>query len=151
MRTVICYVKKYETPELRRRIFLITTVFTVLNTVYYGLSLNAVNFKLNPFLYMVNLLVISEIFPTEVRLQAVGTCYFISRISLVIAPYITDSLGSIYPWIPSVLFGSLSFVAGFASIFIPETMNKNLHETIVDLEEEARAMKTKKTEEEQQK
>ncbi|KAL7637261.1 UNVERIFIED_CONTAM: hypothetical protein RMT77_011973 [Armadillidium vulgare] len=206
--TILC-----RTPELRRRIFLIITVFTVLNIVFYGLSLNAVNFKLNPFLYMVvngvtelpaytvsvpivikfgrirpscvsffvcgiammalafiptgfkwlvmsmamvgklfistayqvNLLVISEIFQTEVRLQAVGTCYFISRIGLIIAPYITDSLGSIYPWIPSVIFGSLSFVAGFASIFIPETLNKNLHETIVDLEEEARAMKRKET------
>ncbi|RXG52879.1 Solute carrier family 22 member 8 [Armadillidium vulgare] len=66
-------------------------------------------------------------------------------LDLIIAPYITDSLGSIYPWIPSVIFGSLSFVAGFASIFIPETLNKNLHETIVDLEEEARAMKRKET------
>ncbi|RXG55657.1 Organic cation transporter protein [Armadillidium vulgare] len=93
--------------------------------------------------YQVISLTMSEVFPTEVRLQAFGTCYFIARSGSILAPYITDFLGSIYPWIPSVIFGSLSFVAGFASIFIPETLNKNLHETIVDLEEEARTMKRK--------
>ncbi|RXG61112.1 Organic cation transporter protein [Armadillidium vulgare] len=153
----------YRTPELRRRTFLMYTVFIVSSTVYYGLSLSAVNFKLNPFLYMVvsgvmevpaytvtvpiitrvgrvkpssasfficgvtimalafiptnfKWLVIcmamvgklfisaayqviylmsSEIFPTEIRLQALGTCFFVSRIGSIVAPYVTDSLVSI--------------------------------------------------------
>lgn len=37
-----------------------------------------------------------------------------------------------------MFFGSLSLIAGVAAYFVPETLNKNLPETIQQLEQEAR-------------
>ncbi|MCL4140113.1 UNVERIFIED_CONTAM: hypothetical protein GTU68_037275 [Idotea baltica] len=189
------------------------TMFFVSSTVYYGIALNAVNFKLDPFMYMVVnglmevpayslsapvvarfgrvpptvisfficggtilalafipneikwlviiaamagkffissayqilYLVSTEVFPTEIRLQGIGTSSFVSRIGSLIAPYVTDYLGPLLPWVPSVVFGLLSLLAGVAGIFVPETLSRHLPETIKELEEEALIRKRRKS------
>ncbi|KAB7499957.1 hypothetical protein Anas_11162, partial [Armadillidium nasatum] len=115
------------TPELRR----ITILTIVSSLVFGGLSLSAINFKLDPFMYMIvgglieipayslvipiivktgmipftagsfficgiNVLILafisSEVFPTEVRMQGLGTSSFFSTIGSISVPFITELL-----------------------------------------------------------
>ncbi|XP_068227218.1 organic cation transporter protein-like isoform X2 [Palaemon carinicauda] len=76
----------------------------------------------------------SELFPTEVRLQALGSATIASRIGSMTSPFITEVLGPIYPRAPSILFGIAAFVAGIATIPLHETLGRPLPDTITDLE-----------------
>ncbi|KAB7503767.1 Organic cation transporter protein [Armadillidium nasatum] len=74
--------------------------------------------------YQILYLISSEIFPTEVRLQGLGTSNLVARIGAASSPFITDLLGASYPWAPSLVFGSAGMVAGVATLLLPETLNK---------------------------
>jgi len=50
------------------------------------------------------------------------------------APYIVDILGKTSPGIPAVIFGVSSVAAGLASMMLPETLNKQLPESVADVE-----------------
>ncbi|XP_064089781.1 organic cation transporter protein-like isoform X2 [Macrobrachium nipponense] len=76
----------------------------------------------------------TELFPTEVRTSGVGTSFMLSRVGSAIAPFITDYLGVIYPWAPSVVFGLASVSAGLATLRLWETRWISLPDTIPQLE-----------------
>lgn len=192
-----------RTPKLRKISLLVYTKFFMVSMVFYGISLNAVNFSVNPFLYMalggvmeipaytltvpiveywgrripsaafyfvagasilalavvpadISWLVISlamigkfsisagyqvlylyatELFPTEVRLLALGTSTIASRIASMASPFVTDLLGPHYPWIPSVVFGVAALLAGVATLPLHETHKHPLPDTVKDLED----------------
>ena len=44
--------------------------------------------------YMIIYIYILELFPTEVRIQGLGSSMFASRIGSIVSPYITDNLVS---------------------------------------------------------
>ncbi|KAB7504959.1 Solute carrier family 22 member 6 [Armadillidium nasatum] len=202
----------FRTPELRRITILTYIVCVVSSLVYYGISFSALNFKLDPFMYMIvgglmeipacslvvpiivktgmipftagsfficgiNILIlafissdikwltitlamigkfsisaafqavvllITEVFPTEVRMRAMGTSSFFLTIGNITVPFITELLGSYHAWIPSVIFGIASLLAGIATMFLPETRNKHLFETVSQLEEDALRKKNRK-------
>lgn len=103
----------------------LTWVITVLSlmgkffsTGFYGLI----------FLYTV------ELFPTPVRNLAVGTGAMLSRLGSVVAPFIIDLLRNYHESIPMVTFGSLCIVSGLLSFYLPETVGKNLPETVEEIE-----------------
>ncbi|XP_076047509.1 organic cation transporter protein-like [Oratosquilla oratoria] len=75
-----------------------------------------------------------ELFPTEVRVRGISIALFASRIGLILTPYIIDTLGIIYYWLPSVIFGILSVMAALATTLLPETLNRPLYETVHALE-----------------
>nr|XP_053657190.1 organic anion transporter 3-like [Cherax quadricarinatus] len=52
-----------------------------------------------------------------------------------VSPYLADFLSPLVPWLPSVIFGVSSFVAGFSLFNLPETRGMALPDTISDLEE----------------
>ncbi|XP_047493473.1 organic cation transporter protein-like [Penaeus chinensis] len=85
--------------------------------------------------YQIAILYSSELFPTEVRSRGLGTCFMLSRIGSVCSPFITDFLGSLISWAPSVVFGAASLVMGLATVALPETLGMALPDTIADLEE----------------
>ncbi|RXG54897.1 putative transporter [Armadillidium vulgare] len=89
-------------------------------------------------------LLATEVFPTEVRMQAMGTSTFFSTFGAISVPFITELLGSYHAWIPSVIFGIASLLSGIATIFLPETRNRHLFETISQLEEDALRKKNRK-------
>ncbi|XP_037786513.1 solute carrier family 22 member 15-like [Penaeus monodon] len=85
--------------------------------------------------FQIAILYSSELFPTEVRSRGIGTCFMLSRIGSICSPFITDFLGSLISWAPSVVFGAASLVIGLATVALPETLGMALPDTIADLEE----------------
>ncbi|XP_042242883.1 organic cation transporter protein-like [Homarus americanus] len=75
----------------------------------------------------------SELFPTKVRLQGIGASSEFSQLASTVLPYITTYLGTFIPWVPSVIFGCLSMMAGLATLALHETMGIALPDTISDL------------------
>ena len=76
----------------------------------------------------------AELFPTPVRNVAVGGASTFARIGSASAPYIVDILGGISAGIPTVIFGVFSLTAGLFALLLPETLNKQLPETVADVE-----------------
>ncbi|XP_053401994.1 organic cation transporter protein-like [Mercenaria mercenaria] len=76
----------------------------------------------------------SELFPTVVRNAGMGASSCMARVGGMVAPYVADLDrlvgGKFGVALPQVIFGSLSIVGGIAAIFLPETLNKYLPETI---------------------
>ncbi|KAB7493646.1 Solute carrier family 22 member 3 [Armadillidium nasatum] len=76
----------------------------------------------------------AELVPTRVRNVAVGTSSMWARVGSILAPFIVDLLGQIHYTIPSTIFGILSILAGILDLFLPETSNHPLPETIEEVE-----------------
>ncbi|XP_050415521.2 organic cation transporter protein [Patella vulgata] len=78
----------------------------------------------------------AEIFPTVVRSSGMGVCAVFSRIGGVVAPYIADlgllTGGDLKTALPLLVFGVTSLLAGILTLVLPETLNKQLPETIDD-------------------
>ncbi|XP_071562765.1 organic cation transporter protein-like isoform X2 [Temnothorax nylanderi] len=74
-----------------------------------------------------------EVFPTVVRNVGVGLGSISARIGSIIAPYIA-TMGYIQPWLPPVIFGLGPIIGAVLCLFLPETMNCELPETIEDAE-----------------
>ena len=64
--------------------------------------------------------VTAELFPTQVRSNAVGLCSMVSRLGGIAAPGILG-IQELVRWLPGVLFGVLAILAGGFSWFLPET------------------------------
>ncbi|XP_050687790.1 organic cation transporter protein-like [Eriocheir sinensis] len=79
----------------------------------------------------------SELFPTEVRTRGTCTAFMMSRVGSMVSPFITEYLGSARGWMPSVVFGAASLVAGAATLGLPETGGTSLPDTITQLEDRA--------------
>lgn len=71
----------------------------------------------------------AEQFPTPVRNVGLGASSMVARIGGILAPYI-NVLGDIWKPIPLIIFGVLAFIGGLLSLYLPETLNKKLPDTI---------------------
>ncbi|KAG0726883.1 Organic cation transporter-like protein [Chionoecetes opilio] len=75
-----------------------------------------------------------ELFPTEVRGRGVSTAFMMSCVGSTVAPFITDLVGSVYPWAPFVIFGTGALLAGAGTFLLPETRGQVLLDTVANLE-----------------
>ncbi|PIO64433.1 hypothetical protein TELCIR_13938 [Teladorsagia circumcincta] len=78
----------------------------------------------------------SELFPTVIRNTAVGCCSTIARVGAIMSSYmalwLVDSYGKLAMVIP---FTALSLIAAIlTAVFLPETMNKPMPESISEVE-----------------
>lgn len=73
----------------------------------------------------------AELFPTVIRNSAMGLGSMSARLSGALTPLIT-LLDSFDPKIPAVIFGVVSLVSGFWVLFLPETMNQPMPQSIAD-------------------
>ena len=75
----------------------------------------------------------AELFPTNMRNTALGTCSLFARIGGMLAPQVV-SLGSLYfTSLPLVIMGVLSLLGGVLILaLLPETLGKPLPETVAD-------------------
>ncbi|XP_066955024.1 organic cation transporter protein-like isoform X2 [Macrobrachium rosenbergii] len=70
----------------------------------------------------------AELFPTKYRSLAVGESSMMARFGSISSPYINDLLGDYVSWGPSALFATVSVIAAFLSMFLPETKDSDLTE-----------------------
>lgn len=73
----------------------------------------------------------AELFPTVVRNTALGIGSMCARFSGALTPLIM-LLDSLNPKVPAVLFGFVALISGFLSLYLPETVNQPMPETIED-------------------
>lgn len=77
---------------------------------------------------------VGELLPTVLRSQAMGIASFIAGIGLLTFPYIVH-LAVYSRVLPLIVMGSLSLAGAFTSIFLPETLNIHLPQTIEEGEQ----------------
>lgn len=73
----------------------------------------------------------AELFPTVVRNTALGIGSMCARLSGALTPLIF-LLDSLNPKVPAVLFGLVALMAGFLALYLPETLNQPMPESIED-------------------
>ncbi|KAK4320072.1 hypothetical protein Pmani_009038 [Petrolisthes manimaculis] len=78
---------------------------------------------------------LTELMPTEVRIQGMGLVKVTSRIGSMTSPFITDFMGQMSSWLPSLVFGGVSMVAGVATLWARETRKTPLPDTISSLQQ----------------
>ncbi|XP_050395547.2 solute carrier family 22 member 3 [Patella vulgata] len=73
-----------------------------------------------------------EIFPTNIRNIAFGTSCTSGRIAGMLAPF-SSLLAVKIPWAPGAIFGVSCFFTTLSILYLPETMGKELPQTMDDL------------------
>ncbi|GFN92045.1 solute carrier family 22 member 4 [Plakobranchus ocellatus] len=74
-----------------------------------------------------------EMFPTNLRSQAIGVCSFFSRIGGMLGPF-AGWLAEVAVWAPGVTIGICACVVCLLALFLPETSKRELPQTISDLQ-----------------
>lgn len=73
----------------------------------------------------------AELYPTNLRSQAVGTCSTVARVFGLVAPFLAQ-LAEIWKPLPMLILGVLCIFVAFLAYFIPETENLQLPATMKD-------------------
>ena len=74
-----------------------------------------------------------ELFPTNLRSFGYGICLFSSKITSVFSPMISIYLSKIMPRLPALIYGIISISCGVVSLYVPETLNRPLPNSIDDI------------------
>ncbi|KAM9220760.1 organic anion transporter 3 isoform 2-T2 [Dugong dugon] len=75
----------------------------------------------------------SELYPTVIRQTGLGVSNLWTRVGSMLAP-LMKILAEVQPFIPNVIYGVMALLGGSAALFLPETLNRHLPETIEDME-----------------
>ncbi|XP_055893270.1 solute carrier family 22 member 6-like [Biomphalaria glabrata] len=87
------------------------------------------------------LLYVPELFPTSIRNTGYALALLMSYFASMVSPY-SRSLSKLLPWAPNVVFGVMCVTLPVAIRRLPETMNKELPQTLADMDRNMRkAMK----------
>lgn len=73
----------------------------------------------------------AELFPTVLRNTALGVGSMCARLSGTLTPLIM-LLDSFNPKVPATVFGCIALLSGFLSLYLPETVNQPMPETLED-------------------
>ncbi|XP_024430213.1 organic anion transporter 3 isoform X2 [Desmodus rotundus] len=92
----------------------------------------------------------SELYPTVIRQTGVGMSNLMTRMGSMMAPLVRIT-AEWHPFIPNVIFGTIAILGGSASLFLPETLNQPLPETLEDMEKWSPRAKEAKQEPEAEK
>lgn len=76
----------------------------------------------------------AEIYPTVIRNVGMGMCSSAARIGSITAPYVIY-LGTYNKILPYIVMGSLTAASSVVNLFLPETLNKDLPETVDQMQE----------------
>lgn len=92
------------------------------------------------FAYSIGLQYAAELLPTVVRAQGVAFVHIMGYVASIISPYIVY-LGNSSPNVPLILLGLIGILGGTLALFLPETMDQALPQTLLDGEEFGRHQK----------
>lgn len=84
--------------------------------------------------YNIGLQYAAELLPTVVRAQGVAFIHIMGYIAQMIAPFVVY-LAQVQQSLPLIILGILGVVGGCLSLFLPETLDKELPQTLQDGEE----------------
>lgn len=114
-------------------IFCVSQPFVPKGYAWVGLCLFMAFEMLATFSYNIVYMYTSELFPTYTRNSVHSICSAFGRVGSLVAPQ-TPLLMSYWSGLPSLLFGITSLVAGSLTIFMPETANIELPDTVEEAE-----------------
>ncbi|KAM4723087.1 solute carrier family 22 member 6-B-like [Rhinophrynus dorsalis] len=83
----------------------------------------------------------AELFPTVLRQTGMGFTNMIMRLGAVISP-LTMMTKAYYSFLPLVIFGVLPIISGIPILWLPETLNCPLLDTVEEVEARVREFKT---------
>ncbi|XP_067119555.1 solute carrier family 22 member 6-B-like [Centruroides vittatus] len=72
----------------------------------------------------------SEIYPTVVRNVGLGSCSMMGRVGAIIAPFMKEAANDVHRALPLGLFGSVVIFGAALVLFLPETKNSELTDTL---------------------
>lgn len=77
---------------------------------------------------------VSEVFPTSLRQTLISVCSTSGRIGSLVAP-LTPLLSAYHKSMPTIIFGVMCIISSLLVMFLPETNNTRLPDTIEEAEE----------------
>ena len=84
--------------------------------------------------YNIGLQYAAEILPTVVRAQGVAFIHIMGYVASIVAPFVVY-LTYVSPMLPLIILGILGIVGGLLCLFLPETLDHDLPQTLNDGEE----------------
>ncbi|XP_068680010.1 solute carrier family 22 member 15-like isoform X2 [Montipora foliosa] len=80
-------------------------------------------------------LYVSELYPTSIRNLALGSCSTFARFGSMVSPYVVmmSQLPGLSVTLPMMIFGVLSVIAGVMVLWLPETLDANMCQTIEEV------------------
>lgn len=84
--------------------------------------------------YNIGLQYAAELLPTVVRAQGVAFIHIMGYVASILAPFVVY-LSVIANELPLIVLGILGIIGGFLSLYLPETLNHELPQTLSDGEE----------------
>jgi MFS family permease len=84
--------------------------------------------------YNIGLQYAAELLPTVVRAQGVAFIHIMGYVASILAPFIVY-LTHIMNELPLIVLGLIGIIGGLLSLFLPETLNHELPQTLADGEE----------------
>ncbi|KAH8306428.1 hypothetical protein KR018_011161 [Drosophila ironensis] len=94
--------------------------------------------------YSVVTLYTAELYPTQIRNSALGTCSTFAHVGSISAPYVVDVLGALGWYIPTTICGCCVLVAGLLTLTLPETGTGKLSDKVEDASAAKPAEQTEK-------
>lgn len=90
--------------------------------------------------YNIGMQYAAEILPTVVRAQGVAFIHIMGYVASIIAPFVVY-LSVISPDLPLLILGVFGVIGGVLCLFLPETLDHELPQTLKDGEEFGRDQK----------
>ncbi|XP_054088411.1 organic cation transporter protein [Zeugodacus cucurbitae] len=87
--------------------------------------------------YSIVTLYTAELYPTEIRNSALGTCSTWAHVGSISAPYVVDVLGLLGWYIPTTICGCCVLVAGLLTLTLPETSTHKLADRVEEVPSES--------------
>ncbi|KAJ3589708.1 hypothetical protein NHX12_010559 [Muraenolepis orangiensis] len=75
-----------------------------------------------------------ELYPTVLRQSGLGLVSMMARLGAMVAPMVL-LLGEYVHWLPGFVYGLVPVLSGVVAVFLPETLNVPLPDTIQDVED----------------
>ncbi|NXK00742.1 S226B protein, partial [Corythaixoides concolor] len=75
----------------------------------------------------------SELYPTVIRQTGMGLANTMARLGSMMAPLV-KMVGEVFPALPFIIYGAAPVVSGLVAIFLPETRDMALPETVEEVE-----------------